>query len=132
MANKVSLENLVKKVREGGSLSKEEIQLLHSILKKAKEEKEAKKGEKESLSEKIERAMTISLAEETLKKAKENEFKKLPLSEKAKVLHKKADELKAFYEKETPKLKAEGERLQKKREEKEFYEDYFKKYGYEL
>ncbi|AWC27141.1 hypothetical protein CG478_000950 [Bacillus cytotoxicus] len=129
---KANLEDLVKKVREGRSLSKEEIELLHSILRKAKEEKEAKKDEKESLSEVIERTMKIALAEQTLEQAKKNYFKNLPLSEKTKILQGKVDELEAFYEKKTPKLKAEAERLKKEREEREFYENYFKKYGYEL
>ncbi|MED4409028.1 hypothetical protein P5609_001385 [Bacillus licheniformis] len=130
--NKANLEDLVKKVRKGESLSKEEIELLHSILRKAKEEKEAKKDEKESLSEVIERTMKIALAEQTLEQAKKNYFKNLPLSEKTKILQGKVDKLETFYEKKTPKLKAEAKRLKKEREEREFYENYFKKYGYEL
>lgn len=130
--NKVSLEGLVKKVNEGCSLSKKEIELLNSILKKAKEEKEGKKDKREKLSKVIERTMTIALAEQTLKQAKKNHFHRLPLEEKTKILNEKANELKAFYEKETPKLKAEAKRLKREREEREFYERYEKKYSYEL
>ncbi|MBB3908486.1 hypothetical protein [Anoxybacteroides rupiense] len=121
---KKRIDELANKALNGG-LEKKEIDELHSLLKKSKEEQDKEKSSREKLSEKI----TIVLAEEALKVAQRKYHESLPLKERAKMLNKKFDEANKFFERATKELEAEADRLKKKREEREFYEKHAKKYG---
>lgn len=128
---KKRVEELVDKALNGG-LKKNEIDELYTLLKKAKNEQENGENKKKNPKEWLSEGVMISLAEKALVVAKRKYHNCLPLRERHKIAIEKAKEMKDFYVKQTPKLKAEAERLKKEREEREFYENYYKKYDYEL
>lgn len=128
---KKRIEELVDKALNGG-LNKNEIEALYTLLKKAKNEQESGENKNKNPKEWLSEEVMISLAEKALVVAKRKYHKSLPLRERHKIALEKAKEMKAFYVKQTPKLKAEAERLKKEREELEFYENYYKKYDYKL
>ncbi|MCM3641409.1 hypothetical protein M4D68_09695 [Priestia aryabhattai] len=78
----------------------------------------------------FEQAYKKAGTEEKLKAeiARQEAFKKM----KPKELSAKYDELEAFAKKAIAEMEAETAQLRKKREEREYYENYFKKYGNEI
>ncbi|WP_404408763.1 hypothetical protein [Jeotgalibacillus malaysiensis] len=123
--------------RDQGSLSKAEIDELRSLLKKVHETKKKNtQDENKKLSEiakeNISMSVSVVFGEEALKVAEEKFQKSLPLQERMKSMKTKMEELEKFYQKQTPKLQAEAERLKEKNRERQIQEDYLKKYNYPL
>lgn len=84
--------------------------------------------------EMFDRALKKTGAEEKVKAeiAKKEKFSKLPLKQQLQELNKTQGEQIKFMEGAIKQMEAETARLKKEREEREYYENYFKKYGNEL
>ncbi|MGI2792226.1 hypothetical protein [Bacillus cytotoxicus] len=132
-------ELLSKILEENKTLNESEMKEFKALLAELYKEKEKakEKEELEPLSELMDRAMLISLAESALKvhkglvrEKKVEAFKRLPLDEKAKHLEKRIDEIKKS--RSWHKLSKEEKDRQAKEDFDRFYEEHVRKYGNQL
>ncbi|KZR56963.1 hypothetical protein [Pseudobacillus badius] len=134
MANekrKARINELIKKVlEEKQTLDDKEMKELKALLKALVTERETKKGERESLSEVIERSVLITLSQSALDTCRKVAFENKSLEEKVKYIEEGIDKI----ENSSTWSKLKRRELEKKKQEdfEAQYAEHVRKYGNDL